>query len=124
MSNPLLDILNVPRTPGEILDKLKEKGYEWSEDQLKLYVELDKDVHFMDGKYLVESVDRSKTILLEVDRIMGTKEIITIPALLMDIPSSIETTKEEIAAIIRKSEQFELLSNNIAIKRRNNNNIY
>ena len=124
MSNPLLDILNVPRTPEEILEKLKEEGYEWSDDQLKLYVELDKDVHFKDGKYLVESVDRSKTLLQEVDRIMGTKEIITIPALLMDIPSSIETTKEEIAAIIRKSEQFELLSNNIAVKRKIMNNLY
>ena|ERR1035437_5349787 len=124
MSNPLLDILNVPRTTGEILEKLKEKGYEWSEDQLKLYVELDKDVHFKGGKYLVETVDRSKSILLEVDRIMGTKEIITIPAILKEMLSSIETTKEEIASIIKQSELFELLSNNIAIKRKNKNNLY
>ena len=120
MSNPLLDILNVPRPTNEILDKLKEKGYEWSEDQLKLYAELDKDVHFKDGQYLVETVERSRTILMEVDRIMGNYEITTIPAILNEMPLIIQTTKEEIAAIIRKSEQFEILSNNIAIKRKKN----
>lgn len=117
MSNPLLDILNVSRSSEEILDRLKEKGYAWSVDQLKLYAELDHDVVFRDGKYHLENISRSAVILREIDRIMGSEEIMSIPRIKNDMPQSIITSREEIASIVKNSAEFELLPNNITVKR-------
>jgi len=122
MSNPLLDILNTPRTSDEILEKLKEKGYQWSDDQLKLYLELDRDVQFRNGKYYLETTDRSKTILKEIDRVMGPENIMPILRVISELPQSIITSKEEISAIVKNSAEFELLPNNITIKRKSKNN--
>lgn len=118
MSNPLLDILNVPRTAEEILENLKEKGYTWSLDQLILYAELDQDIIFRDGKYSLENFSRSTIILREIDRIMGSDEIMPIPRIKNDMPQSVITSREEIASIVKNSIEFELLPNNITVKRK------
>lgn len=122
MSNPLLEILNIPGTEEEILERLKEKGYNWSPDQLKLYAKLDQDVVVRDGKYLVENISREEVIIKEVDRIMGAYEIFTIPKILNEMPPSIVTSKEEIATVVKGSSEFELLPNYITIKRKNKTN--
>ncbi len=118
MSNPLLNILNIPRTAEEILEKLKENGCIWSIDQLKLYAELDHDVVFQDGKYYLENISRSAIILKGIDRIMGSEEIMPIPRIIHDMPQSIITTREEIASIVKNSGEFELLPNNVVVKRK------
>lgn len=122
MSNPLLDILNIPRTEEEILEKLKENGYSWSVDQLKLYAELDHDVVSRDGKYYLENISRAAVILREIDRIMGSEEIMPIPRIKSDMPQSIITSREEIASIVKNSAEFELLPNNITVKRKPKDN--
>ncbi len=122
MSNPLLDILNIPRTAEEILEKLKEKGYSWSLDQLKLYSELDHDVVFSDGKYYLENISRSQIIINEIDRIMGSEEIMPVPRILNDMPHSIVTSREEITSVVKNSIEFELLPNNITVKRKTKGN--
>lgn len=122
MSNPLLDILNIPRTAEEILENLKEKGYTWSLDQLNLYAELDQDIIFRDGKYSLEKISRSTIILREIDRIMGSDEIMPIPRIKNDMPQPIITSREEIASIVKNSAEFELLPNNITVKRKPKNN--
>lgn len=121
MSNPLLEILNTPRTADEILEKLKEKEYYWSIEQLKLYVQLDHDVILSDGKYSLENISRSEIILKEIDRIMGSEEIMPVPRIVKDMPQSIITSREEITNAVKNSNEFELLPNNITVKRKTKN---
>lgn len=116
MSNPIHQNLTMKRTRQELLDKLREKGFNWNKEQLDLYLHFDKTIAEEDGILYLRTVSKEKQIESVIEDLLSQKPVVTLQMVMKALPDTIVSSELEIADIARKSSILELQTNGKAIK--------
>lgn len=98
--------LKSPKTITELSELLKAENLNWNEFQIKLFLDIDKNIKNDCELYYIESDDKIDVILEAIATAIGTKPIIPISKI-KEYITNITVSDEEILNIAIKSGLYE-----------------
>lgn len=102
----IYDALKIPKNLDELYDRICETDLKWNKAQVKLFVELDKNIFKNGDRYSIESNNNIEKILDIIDNIIGEKPIIPITQILKNIPRDLVVDESEILKIALESKRY------------------
>lgn len=93
MQEKIYSQLRTPKTLDEIYVRLNEIDIFWNKSQIKLFLEIDKNIIQKDGKWQIEGRENNETILEIIDKVLGNKPIVPIKLIMNQMPMGISQDK-------------------------------
>ncbi|SKB72913.1 hypothetical protein SAMN02745120_0079 [Acetoanaerobium noterae] len=85
MVEKLYDILQTPKDIVEIQSRLNESGISWNKHQIRLFLEMDKNVVLSNGMWCVNSQEDKNKILDTIKQLLKERPIIPIKRIIDNI---------------------------------------
>lgn len=118
MVDTIYKYLKSPKTIKELSELLNEEKLNWNEYQIKLFLDIDKNIKNDGELYYIESYDKIDLVLEAIATAIGTKPVIPIIKV-KEYIKTITVSEEEILKIALKSGRYEVLPNGKVLKRIN-----
>lgn len=118
MIDKIYKYLKSPKTIEELSELLKDANLNWNEYQVKLLLDIDKNIKNDGELYYIENDDKIDCVLEAIATAIGTKPVIPIVKV-KEYITTITVSEEEILKTALESGRYEVLPNGKVLKRIN-----
>ncbi|MDK2901710.1 MAG: hypothetical protein PWR14_614 [Thermosediminibacterales bacterium] len=113
----IYDQLKTPKSVEEIHLRLNEIGVKWNLSQVKLFLEMDKNITQNNGLWSVGGGDLKTKVINALDELFKDRPKIPIKIILRELGSDITVSKNELLKIVEGSSKY-YSPNNVIICRK------
>lgn len=96
--------LKTAKTLDEVHSRFNEVGIDWNKSQIRLFLEMDKNITGREGLFSVGNSDLEHKVIKALDELFIQKPKIPISKIMEEIPFTIG--KSELLSIVEKSESY------------------
>ena len=104
MISKIYEQLKTAKTLDEVHSRINEVGIDWNKSQVRLFLEMDKNISERDGMFFVGNSDLEHKVIKVLDELFAQKPKIPISKIMEEIPFTIG--KSELLNIVEKSENY------------------
>lgn len=104
MITNIYEQLKTVKTLGEIHSRFNEIGVHWNESQIRLFLEMDKNIIERDGLFSIGDSNLEHKVIKELDELFKQRPKIPLSKIMEKLPFTIG--KSELLNIVAESENY------------------